>query len=513
MCKGTEYTCNTPFLDNKGTSGIGPKVPGVKITPTGHEKQVNRNRKRCLRQTRQVYQNRRNAQAISSYMQSEKGEMALKLAGKGCGKLTENLTRLIRNLESCGRHALFREHETTNDLEFIGAHTCDDKFCMVCNAVRAKTLRRKFLAFFKADPSLLRKYDFFHLTLTVPHDENGYKGQRWYTKELLKKFNFLRKKTWWKREVYAGEFGVEMTKNESGYHLHIHSLVLVRKSKRSRNRLHREILLSWNSLTKGAGQRAAFTEEQKAAIMRGNSLLTRSDVESLDPTGATLIGFENIYVRSDTFKPGYKHCPITNTWKRYVKPTDGAETFISGILECIKYHFEPMALQEDGKLNVPLLVEIINDVKGQRLFGKFGAFHSATKNAHPLAKMLNLNSKLEDFSDQVAETLDETARDVVLNPTTGKPADRREYSYVVTDIAKVYVDPDDGHRIKFREGAKVCRLGPWVDTVQALTEIEFMAVAWSLRRRRQPARRKAKFDEYSAEKLRTAIYNKLQNSI
>ncbi len=466
-----------PFLDNQDTVRITASEPTVGFIPlTGSPATDNgiqsndnlksrayHNRQRCLWMTRAVKQNRLNYKELHEYLEAndvDDDSMAY-------------LMDFRYAINNCCRHALFREHLVNGAKEFIGAHTCKNKLCAVCNAKRAKDLRRKYRLFFDKNPDLLQHFDFFHLTLTVPHNEaGGFRGKQWYADELMREFNFMRKKKVWKELVYAGEFGIEVTKNEKGLHIHIHSMLLVYKGLQNRNRLHRFILQAWNRQTAGSGIRQKFSAGDKEALLRSNKLLTPYDINQLDPSGATFIGLESLYLKSHEPKPGFHYSERAGFFKRYVKPSDSTETFLSGIMECLKYHFQPMALKEDGSLNFSLICEILPAIKGKPLYRKFGAFHSGTKNAHPDAKLLNINSKPEDFAKEAKEILEETGEAEITNPETGEPALREEYVYFLVNLEKVYVDPDDEFCIKISPNVRRRYLHSARNTLDAILEMQ-----------------------------------------
>lgn len=485
---------NIPFLDNKETVGIIPCDAGLGCTKFESdidipqesipewEKRKKYNRKRCLRMTRQLKQNQKNYDQLQEYIMATDFEP----------KAFKYILHFRRKLQTCCHHALFREHISNGSVEFIGAHTCKHKLCAVCNAQRSKKVRQAYRRFFETYPDLLEKYDFMHLTLTVPHDETGgFRGKRWYADELMKEFNYMRKKTFWKKHVYAGEFGIEVTRNEKGLHIHIHSLLLVNKSRQNRNELHKEILKAWNRQTSGTGNRSELSPTEKASILKANKLLTPLEIDHLAPDGATFIGLESLYVSSKVEKPGFRHCEQSGLWKKYIKPRDGFDMCMSGIMECIKYHFHPMAMYEDGSLDFDLIRDILPSIKGKPLYRKFGAFHSGTKNAHEGAKMLNVNFKeeekegvpslkeIEDMSEElyqeISKDLEDNAKNVIVNPETGELSLRDEYQYFTVSLAKVYVDPDDEMRIKTAPTVRRTYLHYARNAIEALVAMEKMA--------------------------------------
>lgn len=333
----------------------------------------------------------------------------------------------VGRLRSCGSESLFRNFDQ-GGMVLIHALTCKHKLCQVCNAERKRRLRTLYLGFFRDRPELMEEYDFMHLTLTVPHNADGWRGKRVYNKELLSAFNLMRKEDWWKDQVYAGHYAVEFTKNENGLHIHLHALLLVHKGKRNRNLLYRDILRRWNRYTAWRGaNRQAFSLDEKLGIMKslgaGSSMRwdkAEALVQALDPTGSTMVGLESLY----TLRGGKK---------RYCRTTD-AEGLMPGIMECLKYHFEPVAFRKDnGEYDHALLAEMANVLKGQRLYGKFGAFYGE--------KALRLEQIEEDDPQEVRELM----ADAVIHPAYMAPAEPGEYRYEVYDLGRVGVQKgEDG---------------------------------------------------------------------
>ncbi|MEL7249905.1 MAG: hypothetical protein AAFO03_15865 [Bacteroidota bacterium] len=434
------------FQEDVMISGI-PDDRGQPLNPIPEiEKEFDRtayNRRRGLRTSRQVRQNAIIREACYDWMQ--KREEAL------TDEELTYFTDFTRKIGNCCHHSLFREYKEDGAIEFIGSHTCKHKNCHVCNANRSKKTRRMWRSFFERNSDLLKRFDFMHLTLTVPHTEEGWRGERWYATELMKQFNWMRKKPFWKYHVYGGEFGIEATRNDAGFHIHIHSLLLVHKSKQNRNELHKAIMQSWNTQTADKASKAAMPEERIAAICEGNKLITSTEARQLNPSGATFVGLESLYVSSKDKKRGFHWCDRINAYKRYVRPSDDQDTFLSGIMECMKYHFEPMAMQDNGCYDFELLREILPAIKGKPLYRKFGAFHSRAKNAHPEAHTLSFNYK--DDAEEIIADLEDTGRSEVTHPETGKPVAKEDFMYFLVSMSKVYFDPEDDFRIKLRDSA------------------------------------------------------------
>ncbi len=237
---------------------------------------------------------------------------------------------LEHSLLRCSNLSLYGD--TGGDIRLISSLTCNHKLCNICNWNRQKKIRRKYFSWFGQNETvcLIRsnekykytthaqlkgyeqkgwiladkvQYDLMHLTLTVPHTEKGWKGKKIYFSEIMNAFNQMRKTPEWNKQVYGGEFGVETTKNKSGYHTHIHALLFVGKGKQNRNRLHLDVLRIWNRLTvDNEANRTKFDEKQYNAIKKGNKLITDEYIKKLNPKGATLIGLECIYTLNNGIK-------------------------------------------------------------------------------------------------------------------------------------------------------------------------------------------------------------------
>lgn len=409
----------------------------LKLADMRRDARVEYNRKRGMMMSRGLKHNRAAYRKLQYFLESTPRQFS--------NDETEALLSYRRALGVCCSVSMFREFDEGTH-EFIAAHTCKHKYCNVCNARRAKEVRKRYRAALRAHPELLRDYDFMHLTLTVPHSASGgWLGKNWYGTEIMTAYNKMRKCKWWKEQVFAGEFGVECTRNDNGLHIHIHSLLLVHKRMGNRNELHRNILHTWNRLTAWSGaRRKMFMPGEVEAILKGNATLTMMDVMGLDPTGATMIGLETVYLRSTEKQRGYMWSEAAGAWIKRVKlARDGEESFMTAIMECIKYHFEPSGLQPDGSADLDLMIEILPAIKGKPLYRKFGAFHGSVENgAHPAGAMLNMNSgiDLEAILDEAALS----AHQEVIHPVSGRHVTPDEYRYVILPLRHVFFNPDDG---------------------------------------------------------------------
>jgi len=331
--------------------------------------------------------------------------------------------KLIKDLRKCALYALYGQ--TGCDIKLVTPLTCDNKLCSICNWSRQKKIRRKYFAWFSVNQSICKisknnntefvtqsnlnkylnngyvletdniPYELKHLTITVPHSaEYGWRGNRFYFREIIRTFTQMRKTKEWKKQVYGGEYGVETTKNEKGYHIHIHALLFTAKGTQNRNLLHLDILRIWNRLTvdKNA-ERKVFAAEDILSIKKGNSLITEGYVAKLNPQGATLIGLESIY---------YKE----NGKKVYPKELN-TDAMMRAILETISYHFKPKLFNCGEKsYDLSSIVEILPNVHGAKMYHKFGCLYKE--------KCLNVkdDSLLEDY-DETSEEVDEETGEVL----------------------------------------------------------------------------------------------------
>ena len=295
------------------------------------------------------------------------------------------LKQLRKSITCCGTSLLL--HEKADYMEFVTSVACDHKLCQICNHNRKNLVRKKYILFFAENPSLWVdrvdgkiktasqcrikgapvNYTLLSLTLSVPHPDGLYRGKRFYYEELIDNFNYLRKMNFWVKSIYGGEFGVETTITKAnGFHIHIHSLLMVADGHQNRNALHREILLNWNRITVNPDSAAVWTEERVREVMKGNRSLTRDDVLSMNPKGATHISLTNIFIKDK------------ETGKRvYV---DNYEARVNAILEVISYHYKPkMYDMGDGHSDISLLIKSYMALKGKRLYSRFGVlYHERT---------------------------------------------------------------------------------------------------------------------------------------
>jgi hypothetical protein len=375
------------------------------------------------------------------------------------------LERHNAKISKCSSKSMYGQDEM-NKIHYVGSHTCKNKLCFICNYNRQKRTRHRYKKFFEENSQLLQiikvsktgkikrkvitqsqfkknkakgwefetrvDYDLMHLTLTVPHDENGWQGEKYYYKSFQKAFWKLRRHKFWKAHVYGGEYGIETTKRENGLNIHAHALIMVKREKQNRNKLHKELLQAWNELTVYEGTKSVdFYEDVESVnretgevyfetiankLFRSNSHI-RDDheyVKNLNPQGARMIRLETIFSTEKGIK-------IRDTSKKSID---------YAIMETISYHFEPLMFDKaNGVINIPLLAETAKAVKGLKLYEKFGCLFGE--------KSLNLQQKKEeevneDFAGK--ETVEDLEEDI-------------NFAYFVVDPAFVCHDSNRDNEI------------------------------------------------------------------
>ena len=356
--------------------------------------------------------------------------------------------KLIKNLRYCSNATLYGQ--TNDNIKIISSLSCGKKLCNVCNWLRQKKIRRKYFAWFSINQTLCKvtkgtdykyvtrnnldkyiqkgfslenenvPYELKHLTLTVPHSADGWLGNRFYFKEIISKFNQMRKTKEWKKYVCGGEYGVEVTRGNdkkykdkvddenNGYHIHIHALLFMLKETQSRNLLYLDVFRIWNRLTVDKNYwRKEFSEETKKAIKKGNEdYFTDDYIKKLKPNGSTFVDFESVYRLVINQKTGKKE-------RKYETDINSEATKIA-VMETISYHFKPKLFCTTEKdfwgrnsYDLEAIVEIITKLhRGNKMYHKFGCLEKE--------KCLNIkdDSLLEDY-DETAEDVDEETGEVL----------------------------------------------------------------------------------------------------
>lgn len=406
------------------------------------------------------------------------------------------LEQYQKRLITCCSNALYRRLNNSRACSLISAQTCNHRLCNVCNMLRSRKLRRKWRDFltdtiqdvpikykqahffdipaedyepefkgfnkkgkaiyrrpkdiyFTSGADLLQRFDLMHLTLTVPHKNGLWNGKSYYAQELLEKFNFMRKSSWWTEYIFGGEYTVETTKTGNGLHIHIHALLFVDKRLyRSRNFLSEKILRSWNILTidrtvsvdidKPKAERYLLDEKRRKGIADGYAFLDEDNLNNLildlDNRGSTMVGLKSLYFE---VKPNELHRYSANrifeqNGKMYsYSHGRHTESVLKGIVECLKYHFEPCVLETTtGELDMEMVEAILPNIYRQRLYGKFGGMYGV-KRLNVVEEPLSDEDIMEDAAAHAKEAFD---------PITGTEIAKSQYFYAIADARSISFD-------------------------------------------------------------------------
>jgi len=349
------------------------------------------------------------------------------------------MKKLTKKLSACAGLSLYAEQP--GGTVGITGHLCGDKLCFVCNSQRSRVTRRKYRTWFEANPVLFEvtarngrskvitmfqyhknfegqhyqpvNYDVMHFTLTVPHTaEYGYKGKQLYYDEFTDCMTELRRLKFWKYDILGGEYGFETERKANGAHIHVHGLMFVRAGMQNRNHIHRDLLMNWNRLTVDKrNPRKQFSETDTAAILKGNKLLTAADVAQMNPQGSTIINLETLYTKNKE----------TGRKERVKDFSD--KGFMKGVMEAIKYHFEPAFFdKKENQFDLQMIADIKPLIHGKALYKKFGCLVGETA--------LNI-------SENIATEYAEAAED--FNPETGEIIERQ---FFLVNPALMYADKE-----------------------------------------------------------------------
>lgn len=445
----------------------------------------------------------------------------------------KHLASDLFNYSGSSQTTLFREH-TDGGIQYIATIHSKNRFDHVTNRERSVRLRKNWRHYFtenmksgytgvqtnkkevrKAakdgvvmEPEYLEKKffkecDFMHLVLTVPHPNGIWKGQDFYAKDLISAFNAMRREKFFKDYVFGGEFSLEVTrKHDSGFHIHIHAMLIVNRGLRNRNILNAEILKAWNKHTVDPDSPTKeFSVEQQKAMFnslyegakctyyrkQGASYIPKDEnipaelqqrfsrqageeLAAMDPQGATFTHLENLFITSP-FKP--KGEDGTNgkrwiwdeglkLWKHYInqpvnlnslsqeEQEDHINDMMAGVMECLKYHFDLKSIKdENGEWDCALLDDLIPKIKGVRTYQAFGNLYGVKE----LAATVKPEKDIPESATEQDELRDEELGEV-FNPNSFENADRSEYNYILADASKIFMEDEGDGPIRIARANK-----------------------------------------------------------
>ena len=213
----------------------------------------------------------------------------------------------------------------------------------------------------------------------------------------------------------------------------------MKKFTKNRNKLGKWLFLKWNTLTKDEGYHRTFSDNELKSI-RDVWGLNKQELKKLSPNGSTKIWFESLYVTSKT-KESNRHNwdEDKECFKKYVNVKNEKE-FMAGVMECLKYNFEPFSVyKQDGTIDVELIAMILPNIYRKPLYRKFGKFHGVQE----------LNINYSTIEEEIEASVNEFGNEKVIHPVTGKPVEREEFSYILVDPLRMSFDhkADDNIRV------------------------------------------------------------------
>lgn len=331
---------------------------------------------------------------------------------------------LRKSNKSC--YAVFQEgkkYRQQHLASFYSKHRLDEVWNW-----RKSQLIRKIWRDYLLETKIYEDFKPMHLMLTVPHTAEGWNGKQFYGAELIEKFNFMRKHPEWKKMIYGGEYGMEVTrKGKNGLHIHLHCLVFQRKGY-TVDEVWKWIADHWYNLTS-----AEITHYEPLYIhikdsktnqyIRNDNRVYRLNPRTNQKYLDQEIGSKKKYYLDDS-----------DPWYRSLKGEDKLKSYVNGVMECIKYHFKSDNFKtQDGDWDIDLIAHVLNNSKSMRFYSKFGGFYTE--------KRLNY-SRIESGEEGITTTdlLDDdqdingnaqAAIDGLINPFTNKPAQLHEYVKVL----------------------------------------------------------------------------------
>ena len=341
--------------------------------------------------------------------------------------IDENYGELVRAYYTLGQYgqsvgSLFDNGEYSE--VFTNGHLFSKhRIDPVWNWKKSKLIRTIYYNFLKTS-QIYNQYTPAHITLTLPHPDGLYQGKEFYAKELIEHFNLMRKSALWKKYVYAGEYGIEVTGNsDNGLHIHIHSLAFLKV--KNFDEFRKKLNWYWFKET-GATQVWVESLYVYKKDDKGNFITEMKDSKKLltyEQTDGTYTSVPDgkIIVK----KKFYIQDEIKQIKQSNLTPDEKEDhilqLYTKAILETIKYHFKNDSIKlTGGNYNIFLINEILKNTRNKRLYSRYGAFYKK--------QALNFN-RLEESESGVE--LNEANAETVIDPFTMKETPVCETQLVV----------------------------------------------------------------------------------
>lgn len=315
------------------------------------------------------------------------------------GNIRKELYKAGKKICNCRVIGLFQEVAPTVHYK-IGAALCKQRFCPNCQRVLSAKRKQNTLDWFELNRSVLRKYFFYHMVLTVPHSMAEGLRTGLYVSELLDSFAKLRGTAkgmsgwerkengeWWSSWIAGGFYYVENKPGKDGSpHIHLHAVVLAKK-------------LAWNAkqsskfMIECGARWAAITQNTKA--------------------------FQGVFI-----DPVYY---IDQETKQRVNCHLGSSVNLqAAVSEAAKY-----TMKTDTETLSAFSDDFLADMltAKNRYYGRFGCLNAKHPESTQFQKLEMLRTDFKDL-EQVSEI--ELRR--LFNPETGEIVDKVDTRLVVTQF-------------------------------------------------------------------------------
>lgn len=374
------------------------------VTPTAQNPLDNIRNKRGSTQPKDFLTKLKEVKKISNFI----GVKFANLAKDSTGKMSEVFEKASTKIHLCSTYGAFRE-VSPGQIHKVGQALCKNKFCPVCQSVLSWKRREKAAEFFEENQEEMTDYNFFHLVLTLRHNENHRNYN--YVEEILKNFKDLRgtnskKKDYqkWKIFVEGGYYSVEIKQGKDSPHIHIHSIIMTKKDVKSPDLSF--IQKNWKTITGDSDQ----------------------------------IKVEPIFFLQEKYEEGavkYERKDGSTAWKiNYNPEIHGIEHLKNAFMESLKYTIKTDDILGDMKGKVDdkqkeLLYSLLS--KRHRLYSRFGCLTNNKKNREKFEGLAKLALNFKDLEN--VNVTDKSLIDV----ETGEQKEAHETNIFVTKFSNVKV--------------------------------------------------------------------------
>jgi hypothetical protein len=328
-------------------------------------------------------------------------------------------------------HANF-EFNGEFDTMLVAHRYSKHRMCPIWNWRKSQLIRKSYRTFINDNMEYVRNFNPLHITLTVRHNVEGHNGKEYYGNELLDYFKELRRTVFWKKYIDGGEYGLEITSGKNGLHIHLHSFCLM--SKEITVNTFRSLLVNaWKRITNGS---SIIHCETLYYYLRdeNNNWITQDAVKKNKATGK----YEPVPGRITEIDGEYFVEAKQVKKKFYIDETTSNENYLSGILECIKYHFADKTIETKAKgiYDIPLLATILQHTKNKRFYSRIGSFLKNEKlNFNYDAKVRKQEKALQESENEDLMAMGVSEDSLmgsingiqIINPFTKEIADKNEY--------------------------------------------------------------------------------------